>query len=284
MAKLPITSKGKKWEILNSWWILTAFVFFGFIGFFYIGATAKQKKWKISGAIYLGIWIFSIIIIQSTDLSLTLFALGWVISIVHSLLVRKQYLIRREYIVKNKVGEKEENAKLARMQQEIRKEYEGDSVAVDRLRESIEECVESSEIQPKAIQKVTSALDLMNQSEKIPTEMAIIESDNEVENKLDINNCSVEELASLPGISIVVAKKAEAYRRDHKGFFSVDEFFAVTALKSHFVNQIQDLIICEEMVINNNESERGATENTKLNNKLDVVSDSKEKKGRVLDF
>lgn len=272
MAKIPITSKGKKWELLNSWWILTAIAFCGFIGFFYIGVTAKQKKWKISGAVYFVIWFVLFCLIQGSDLTLALFLISWVVSIMHSFRVRKEYLIRREYIIKNKLHEKKKNAKLVKIQQEIRKEYEGDTISAEQLRESVEKCVEL----PKTQSEVSSALDLLNRSEENMTDTVVAESANMEDGKVDINNCSVQELASLPGVSVVIAKKAEMYRREHRGFSSVDEFFSVIALKPHFVEQIQDLIICQKMVGDSKE-----LENVGLN---DEESTSKEKKGRVLDF
>ena len=58
------------------------------------------------------------------------------------------------------------------------------------------------------------------------------------EGALDLNACSEEELRTLPGISLVEAKKAVEYRASHGGFASVDEFIDVLGIKPHFAVQI----------------------------------------------
>lgn len=65
--------------------------------------------------------------------------------------------------------------------------------------------------------------------------------------KLDINNCSEIELTELPGISIVIAKKAIKRREEIGGFKSVDEFLNFIKLKPHMENQLRELIKTEKM-------------------------------------
>ncbi len=65
--------------------------------------------------------------------------------------------------------------------------------------------------------------------------------------KLDINNCSEIELTELPGISIVIAKKAIRRREEIGGFKSVDEFLNFIKLKPHMENQLRELIKTEKM-------------------------------------
>lgn len=61
-------------------------------------------------------------------------------------------------------------------------------------------------------------------------------------NKLtDINNCSEEELRSLPGISIIYAKKIIKRREEIGGFKDIREFFQYTQLS----NKIQRRIIAK---------------------------------------
>ena len=61
-------------------------------------------------------------------------------------------------------------------------------------------------------------------------------------NKVDINNCNEHELADLPGISIITAKKIVKYRKDIKGFKSTEEFYEFLDLKQHFRNILTDRI------------------------------------------
>ncbi len=65
--------------------------------------------------------------------------------------------------------------------------------------------------------------------------------------KLDINNCSEIELTELPGISIVIAKKAIKRREEIGGFKSVDEFLNFIKLKPHMENQLRKLVKVEKM-------------------------------------
>ena len=65
--------------------------------------------------------------------------------------------------------------------------------------------------------------------------------------KLDINNCSEIELTELPGVSIVLAKKAIKRREEIGGFKSVDEFLNYIKLKPHMENQLRTLIKTEKM-------------------------------------
>ncbi len=55
---------------------------------------------------------------------------------------------------------------------------------------------------------------------------------------IDINTARAEELSKLPGISIIMAKKAIQYRTKNNGFKTIDEFFEITKLKPHFRQNI----------------------------------------------
>lgn len=60
--------------------------------------------------------------------------------------------------------------------------------------------------------------------------------------KIDINKASEEELAKLPGINIILAKKIVQYRNLNSGFTSVDEFYSKMKIKPHFQEQLKTLI------------------------------------------
>ena len=64
--------------------------------------------------------------------------------------------------------------------------------------------------------------------------------------KLDINNCSEIELTELPGISIVMAKKAIKKREEIGGFKSIDDFMLYLRLKPHMQEQIKDKIVANK--------------------------------------
>lgn len=77
--------------------------------------------------------------------------------------------------------------------------------------------------------------------------------------KLDINNCSEIELTALPGISIVMAKKAIKKREEIGGFKKIEDFFLFMRLKPHMENQLREKICVKKMKISQkikNNSER----------------------------
>lgn len=65
--------------------------------------------------------------------------------------------------------------------------------------------------------------------------------------KADINNCTEEEIAALPGISVIIAKRAVKRREEMGGFKSIDEFFALLKLKPHMQEQLRDLIYAGQL-------------------------------------
>lgn len=60
--------------------------------------------------------------------------------------------------------------------------------------------------------------------------------------KIDINTATEDEMAKLPGISIIIAKKIIKYRTLHNGFKTLDEFYREMKIKKHFQERLNDLI------------------------------------------
>ena len=76
---------------------------------------------------------------------------------------------------------------------------------------------------------------------------------------LDINAASAEEIAKLPGINIILAKKIVNYRNLHNGFKSKNEFYYQMKIKLHFQIQLDNLITVNEFEWkenNNDDNER----------------------------
>ena len=67
--------------------------------------------------------------------------------------------------------------------------------------------------------------------------------------KLDINNCSEIELTALPGISIVMAKKAIKKREEINGFKRIEDFFIFMKLKPHMEKQLRERICVKKMKV-----------------------------------
>ena len=60
--------------------------------------------------------------------------------------------------------------------------------------------------------------------------------------KISINNASLEELDTLPGIGIKTAEKIIAYRQSHGGFKTLEEIQNVSGIKEKTFAKLKDLI------------------------------------------
>lgn len=84
-------------------------------------------------------------------------------------------------------------------------------------------------------------------------------------NKIDVNTATAADIAILPGINLIMAKKIVEFR-DKQGFFTSEEDFLKQAnVKEHFVEKIKSLIIIKQ------------PEQTKHN-------DDDEEQGRIVDL
>jgi len=111
---LSITKKGKAWEYFNSLWIIWTFLIpFGFVAFFKIGSKAKYKIWTLFGYIYLFLGVSCLFLtsiakrFESTLFGtlLSLFIVfSWITPIIHAFLVKKAYLVRREFVLENNIS------------------------------------------------------------------------------------------------------------------------------------------------------------------------------------
>jgi hypothetical protein len=99
------TSRGSKWKLLHSLWIVWTFLlgFFSWLAFAYIGIRARHPRWLLWAALYATpLMVYAIITANLSQrwANVTLYAtliLG-VVSVVHALLVRKEYLLRLDLI------------------------------------------------------------------------------------------------------------------------------------------------------------------------------------------
>ncbi|MDL2214208.1 helix-hairpin-helix domain-containing protein [Clostridia bacterium OttesenSCG-928-O13] len=111
-----LTKRGSAWETRNSLWMIAAFIpFFNYAAYFYIGQTAKQKKWTICGVLYLLVYVLVIQnyavyallksaspSIRYSDVASVTFWIAFgsiVVSAIQAILSRKEYLIRRDIVL-----------------------------------------------------------------------------------------------------------------------------------------------------------------------------------------
>lgn len=240
---MAITDKGKAWELRNSIWMLWAiltFGFFNYISFFYISYRVKQKKWFIAGIIYSLLFILAIVamdVISSehwfADLSLGAFLLGWIVSIVHVFRIRTEYLLRLE--ARFTTGQKD--------------------LEIQSLKEQIE--------------RENARNIMVNRVVDTPEEI-VLEEKNEVKSEesvavIDINTASEEEIAKVPGIGALFAKKVVEARGKENGFTSFDHFAEVLSIQPHLIGKMKPYLKFPE----NNQTE---------------TDPMKRSEGRIVDF
>lgn len=75
----------------------------------------------------------------------------------------------------------------------------------------------------------------------------IVKSDKKIIDFVDINTASEDEIATIPGITIIDAKKAVAYREEHIGFGSKHEFFRIINAKPHIIARAEEFILVGEV-------------------------------------
>jgi len=60
---------------------------------------------------------------------------------------------------------------------------------------------------------------------------------------VDVNNASEQEIAAIPGVGPLLAKKSIKFRESIKGFQSVEDFAQALGLKPHILEQIRSLVV-----------------------------------------
>ena len=234
---MSITNKGKKWELLNSLWILWSFTLvLACVGFFWIGGRVGKRKWIIFGLLYLVVnfalvyvlsWIKDINIIYY-NIIVIIVCFGWFGAIVHSFMSRKEYLLRREAVIDL------EGATRDAYRNEIRRDYLGNNeksvgqIPLPTMKQNM--------LEPPAYaqQGISEPLTPVQQNVSEPQTTA---------QKIDLNTASEQELTVLPGVGIALAKRAIEIRMQIGGFSSVQDFNYRLGLMSHFALQIEALAI-----------------------------------------
>lgn len=216
---MAITGRGKGWEIRNSIWMLWAILSFGFlnyVSFYYASYRVKQRKWFFAALIYSFIFIMTIVVIEvfpeehwMTDVAIATFLLGWVFSIVHVFKIRTEYLLRLEATITT--GQKERE--IQSLKEQITREYGGTAEAAPK-----------TAAVPRAMeQKSEEKIDIV-----------------------DINTASEEEIAKVPGIGALFAKKVLEARSRENGFASLDHFVEVLSIKPHLAEKMKPYLAFPE--------------------------------------
>ncbi len=238
----------RSWELLHSLWIILTFTYFtNWLAFIYAGIRVRNRKWSLYGIIHLLPFAITEIFMSYfinpsminaegvvTDSFIntvsSLFLIPWLISIGHAFYIRKEYLLRLESIDQINNAEelhfqrrlKEmEDAKERELRQNIRKEYDLDYYE-SRWPKSSDNSSngKTGSINETAFKESSSLL-------------------------VDINHDPAEVIAELPGVGIILAKKAVKLRQDSQ-FESLEEFGEALGLKPHILEQIRPSVVISD--------------------------------------
>lgn len=239
-------------KIISLWWVLLGpTLIFSGAGMYIAGRKVKHKKWKIYGIIY-NVLIVGSMVLADVTANDNLYGVGgllWIVFMIHSIKIIKEYLIRREMLSEaNNKFNKEDN-----LRDRIRREY--------NLDDNIDKTI--NEYKPKIQDdyKVYGDTLVRENAEHIRTEDCIqpfkdeeptneflrgslseCENLKEADTKLDVNHALEEEIAELPAIGAIRAKKIVEVRNTQGVFKDLNDFIIKTELKPHIVDKIRDKI------------------------------------------
>ena len=229
---MATTSKGPRWEILHSLWIAWTFTlgFFNWVAFFYIGVRAKQLKWILWGLFYAIPFILAMAFATSPafdgwvgDIIVALIIILGIIGIIHAFRIRKEYLLRLEALQQRTTSN--ESALRSRI----------DAESAERKQELD---TDRGTPQPPAAQSPTREEPLQNPTgPSTPISQAPSQAPG-----VDLNHSSEQEIASLPGVGAIIAKRAVGLRASRGEFNSVEDFGETLNLKPHIVERIRPLV------------------------------------------
>lgn len=239
-----VPRKGKWWRFVESLWVLLLFtVVLNWAAFLYIGIRTRNRRWLICSAVYsipfimiilhpllAGTWLYE------DDVRGMIYIAVLIVSAMHGLAIRKDYLIHLEMLQLDYE---------VRLRRKLAAEY------------GIRPEIPPFASQPAGAASLTTenAAGLFNPQRD--DKQASDNLSNRKQSKagkrnrkqrkkqrklVDVNKATEKELAELPGMGIILAKKACQYRRNNRGFRSVDEFFQVLNMKPHAVNRLRPLI------------------------------------------
>lgn len=242
---MAVTKKGNGWEFKKSLWIIWSFIFLvDGIGMYLAGKKVKVRKWYSYGLLYTAIAWISMIWGSGVkgglqDLSYIIFFLSYLACIVHSFRIRKEYLVRLELLEDSKAEQHE----LEELRSKASKEYGMNSVKKEQ--QNINDKVNVTEtIKSDHVDKVSPVPPVTPKVETMPKTEIREEAVRSEVKLLDINTCSELELSELPGMGLILAKKAVNLRNSKNGFESVGEFIQEVGIKPHFVERLKSMICC----------------------------------------
>ena len=238
----------RSWELLHSLWIILTFTYFtNWLAFIYVGLRTRNRRWSLYGIIYTLPFIISQFVVSSyadsavtagkeviisnpaTDIMGYILMIAWGISIIHAFYIRKEYLLRLESL------DQIHNAEKLHFQRRL-KEMEDEKER--ELRRNIHEGYNMDYYESKW----PKTSDNTHNDETGNINKTTFEEP--VSLLVDINNDPEELIAELPGVGIILAKKAVKLRQTSQ-FESLEEFGEALGLKPHILEQIRPSVVIE---------------------------------------
>lgn len=233
------TNRSLIWELKNSLWILFSFFLLPGFGFFYIGIKTLKMKWIVIGGIYSCVLFSGVIVIENKIVYWFYFISGVILSFYY----KREYLSQLETI-----QDKRRQMESEKLQKQFERKYSQRRKKVNKKsQKQIAKELDEKEISTdKSNSEQMGGVENAVQNSK-PLKQGKTKSLKDRES-IDINLCSIDTLSELPGVTLVLAKKAVNYRKKNNGFASVEEFYNVVGLKPHIIVQISDKLICNPLV------------------------------------
>lgn len=142
-------------------------------------------------------------------------------------------------------AEKRENGRVSRSFRILRSNVHGDEDLWNMFCETFSEHTTYDELVKKC--RLFNVIIEENISEEPKTDIKQDIKPNVEIKRVDINNCSEQDLTELPGISVIMAKKAVKKREEIGGFKDVEDFFTFLQIKPHMQENLVCLITVNEM-------------------------------------
>lgn len=253
-------------KLLSLWWILLGptLVFAG-AGMYIAGRKVRNKKWKMYGIIY-NVSIIGSMILADTVGNDNFYGIGavlWIAFMIHSIKIIKEYLIRCEMLndASYEVN-KEEN-----LREKIRREYKLSNNTHEITNNHEQETFNDNKVYGETLTRENQEhiiREVVYKDEE-PTNEFLRNSLSEQKNikqtntKVDINHALEEDIAKLPSIGVIRAKRIVEIRNTQGAFKDLSDFIVKTELKPHIVEKIKDNIcfkVSEESNVNRTHSNR----------------------------
>ncbi|MBR2570456.1 MAG: helix-hairpin-helix domain-containing protein [Paenibacillus sp.] len=219
-------SRETKASWLESWWILLPFTaIFNWAAFIYIGARARNTRWILWGAVY----FLPYALHEMTGFFFGSIVIGVICSIIHAFSVRKEFLARIE-------GQREKKEMLESDPEQYYK------MALGRM---VDHSAANDQDIPSLEEMNVDSLMVIEEDEELSVIDTLPQESQATSEILDINTALEEEIAALPGVGLILAKKAVQVRSRKGSYHSIDEFLDVLQLKPRFADRVRPLIMVQ---------------------------------------